>query len=196
MRILSTILTIQLVLAVLMPSVNASMLPPVHPQGSTPQRVHSPPRVSGVTADYIMIEKSKRRLTLMAKGQILKVYSISLGRSPVGKKIMVGDERTPEGIYKIDYRLDNSRYHRALHISYPSVNDRKYAKKLDVSPGGDIMIHGIGKAKEKMGGLYLLFDWTNGCIAVTDQEIEEIWRVTPVGTVVRSEEHTSELQSH
>lgn len=181
MRTLSAIFTIQLVLAVLIPPAYASMLPSVLPQGSMPQRVHKSP---GATADYIMIEKSKRRLTLMAKGQILKVYSISLGRSPVGKKIMVGDERTPEGIYKIDYRLDNSRYHRALHISYPSENDRKYAKKLDVSPGGDIMIHGIGKAKKKLEGLHLLFDWTNGCVAVTDQEIEEIWQATPVGTVV------------
>ncbi len=184
MRILSAFFIIQLALAALIPLSHASMLPPVHPQGSMPQRVHRPQMVSGVTADYIIIEKSKRRLTLIAKGQILKTYPISLGRSPVGRKVMEGDDRTPEGIYRIDYRLDNSRYHLALHISYPSENDLENARKLDVSPGGDIMIHGIGKAKGKLAGLHLLFDWTNGCVAVTDQEIEEIWQVTPVGTVV------------
>ncbi len=139
---------------------------------------------SGVTADYIIIEKSKRRLTLLSKGKVLKSYPVSLGRNPVGTKIREGDDRTPEGVYKIDYRLDNSRYHRALRISYPSARDRERARKLGVPPGGNIMIHGIGQARERIEGLHLLFDWTNGCIAVTDQEIEEIWRLTPVGTIV------------
>ncbi|HFD92654.1 MAG TPA: hypothetical protein ENJ22_05135 [Gammaproteobacteria bacterium] len=144
-----------------------------------------PPEASvDAKADYIIIEKSKRRLTLLSRGQVLKSYPISLGRNPVGTKIREGDDRTPEGVYRIDYRLDNSRYHRALHISYPSERDRERARRLGVSPGGDIMIHGIGQARERIEGLHLLFDWTNGCIAVTDQEIEEIWRLTPVGTVV------------
>ncbi|HFQ92349.1 MAG TPA: hypothetical protein ENK29_05680 [Chromatiales bacterium] len=139
---------------------------------------------SEVKADYIIVEKSKRRLTLLSKGRVLKTYPISLGRNPVGAKVREGDDRTPEGIYHIDYRLENSRYHRALHISYPGPRDLERARRLGVPPGGDIMIHGIGEAREKIEGLHLLFDWTNGCIAVTDQEIEEIWRLTPVGTVV------------
>jgi len=135
-------------------------------------------------ADYILIEKSKHRLTLLSHGQVLKSYRISLGRRPVGAKVREGDERTPEGVYRIDYRLRRSAYHLALHISYPNRRDRQRAQALGAPPGGDIMIHGIGSAKKKMEGLHPLFDWTNGCIAVTDHEIEEIWRLTPNGAVV------------
>ncbi len=135
-------------------------------------------------ADYIIIEKSKRRLTLISRGQVLKSYRVSLGRRPVGPKLREGDDRTPEGIYRIDYRMHNSAYHLALHISYPNERDRKRARRQGVSPGGNIMIHGIGSARPKVGDLHPLFDWTNGCIAVTDKEIEEIWRLTPVGTIV------------
>ncbi|HHH36450.1 MAG TPA: hypothetical protein ENK48_06435 [Gammaproteobacteria bacterium] len=135
-------------------------------------------------ADYIVIEKSKRRLTLISHGQVLKSYRVSLGREPVGPKIQEGDDRTPEGIYRIDYRMRNSAYHLALHISYPNQEDVERARRRGVSPGGNIMIHGIGSARARVGKLHPLFDWTNGCIAVTDEEIEEIWRLTPVGTVV------------
>ncbi len=139
---------------------------------------------AGARADYIVIEKSKRRLTLLSRGQVLKSYRVSLGRDPVGPKLREGDERTPEGVYRIDYRMRDSAYHLALHISYPNEADRKQARRLGVSPGGNIMIHGIGGAVKKVGDLHPLFDWTNGCIAVTDHEIEEIWRLTPLGTIV------------
>lgn len=135
-------------------------------------------------ADYIIVEKSKRRLTLLSRGQVLKSYRVSLGRDPVGPKLREGDDRTPEGVYRIDYRMPDSTYHLALHISYPNATDRKRARRRGVPPGGDIMIHGIGDAGKKLGDLHPLFDWTNGCIAVTDYEIEEIWRLTPLGTVV------------
>jgi len=144
---------------------------------------HSPP-ASSVKADYILVEKSKRRLTLIARGRVLKSYRIALGRNPKGPKVREGDNRTPEGRYVIDYRLRDSDYHLALHISYPNRYDRERARRLGVSPGGDIMIHGIGSAAPKVADLHPLFDWTNGCIAVTDREIEEIWRLTAVGTVV------------
>ncbi len=140
---------------------------------------------AGLQADYIIVEKSKRRLTLLHQGQVLKYYRISLGRDPVGPKIREGDDRTPEGLYHIDYRLRDSAYHLALHISYPGPADLERARRLGVDPGGDIMIHGIGGAMQKVGDLHPLFDWTNGCIAVTDREIEEIWRLTPVGTPIR-----------
>ncbi len=144
----------------------------------------SPAQAAPVKADYILVEKSKRRLTLLVRGQVLKSYRIALGRNPKGPKIREGDDRTPEGRYVIDYRLRDSDYHLALHISYPNQRDRERARRLGVSPGGDIMIHGIGSAASKVGDLHPLFDWTNGCIAVTDREIEEIWRLTEVGTVV------------
>ncbi len=115
---------------------------------------------------------------------MLKSYRVSLGREPVGPKRREGDDRTPEGVYRIDYRMRDSAYHLALHISYPNEADRRRARRHGVSPGGNIMIHGIGGAVKKVGDLHPLFDWTNGCIAVTDREIEEIWRLTPVGTVV------------
>jgi len=140
--------------------------------------------VGSVKADYILVEKSKRRLTLIARGRVLKSYRIALGRNPKGPKVREGDNRTPEGRYVIDYRLRDSDYHLALHISYPNRYDRERARRLGVSPGGDIMIHGIGSAAPKVADLHPLFDWTNGCIAVTDREIEEIWRLTAVGTVV------------
>lgn len=139
---------------------------------------------AGARADYIVIEKSKRRLTLLSHGQVLKSYRVSLGRKPVGPKLSEGDDRTPEGVYRIDYRMRDSAYHLALHISYPNELDLKKARRRGVSPGGDIMIHGIGGAAKKVGDLHPLFDWTNGCIAVTDPEIEEIWRLTPLGTIV------------
>ena len=163
--------------------------PVMAPLGSTkaslePLSPESPSQAARVKADYILVEKSKRRLTLLARGQVLKSYRIALGRNPKGPKIQEGDDRTPEGRYVIDYRLRDSDYHLALHISYPNRRDRERARRLGVSPGGDIMIHGIGSAASKVEDLHPLFDWTNGCIAVTDREIEEIWRLTAVGTVV------------
>ncbi len=135
-------------------------------------------------ADRILIEKKERRLTLFAKGLILKTYRIALGGNPEGPKERQGDNKTPEGIYCIDARNRDSRYHLSLHISYPNERDRKRARKLGVSPGGDIMIHGIKNGFSAVGDLHTAFDWTKGCIAVTDEEIEEIDRLVPNGTIV------------
>jgi hypothetical protein len=137
-----------------------------------------------VKADRIIVEKTKRRLSLLYNGSILKTYRISLGRNPNGPKRKQGDFKTPEGTYQIDYRNRNSRYHLALHISYPNYVDRKRARALKTSPGGDIMIHGIGSAYKKFGRLHGTVDWTEGCIAVTDEEIREIWRLVPDGTLI------------
>jgi murein L,D-transpeptidase YafK len=135
-------------------------------------------------ADRILIEKKERRLTLFAKDLVLKTYRIALGGNPEGPKERQGDSKTPEGIYTIDARNRDSRYHLSLHISYPNERDRKRARKLGVSPGGDIMIHGIKNGFSAVGDLHASFDWTEGCIAVTDEEIEEIERLVPNGTVV------------
>ncbi len=136
------------------------------------------------SADKILIEKKARRLTLIAKGEVLKTYRIALGGNPNGPKEKQGDNKTPEGIYAIDSRNRDSRYHLALHISYPNERDRKRARELGVSPGGNIMIHGIKKGFSWVGEAHAEADWTKGCIAVTDEEIEEIDRLAPNGTTV------------
>lgn len=137
-----------------------------------------------VKADKIIVEKSNRKLFLLSSGKIIKTYKIALGSNPVGHKIKQGDGRTPEGIYIIDYRNPNSKFHKSLHISYPNQKDKNNAKKLGVSPGGDIMIHGINKYFAWLGPLHRLLDWTGGCIAVTNAEIDEIWDLVPIGTFI------------
>lgn len=136
------------------------------------------------SADRILIEKGERRMSLLSKGDVIKTYRIALGGDPVGPKVKQGDNKTPEGIYSIDSRNKDSRYHLSLHISYPNERDRKRARELGVSPGGNIMIHGIKNGFSWVGDLHAEVDWTKGCIAVTDQEIEEIARLAPNGTVV------------
>lgn len=142
------------------------------------------PLPENVRATEIVVEKGKRSLTLLSEEILLKSYSISLGRSPVGKKQFEGDRRTPEGTYTIDWRNKKSGYHLALHISYPSRQDQANAERLGKSPGADIMIHGLPNGLGFLGPFHQLFDWTDGCIAVTDAEIEEIWRAVPDGTPI------------
>ena len=136
------------------------------------------------TADKILIEKKERRLTLISKGKVLKTYKIALGGNPNGPKERQGDNKTPEGTYVIDSRNRDSRYHLSLHISYPNEKDKERAKQLGVSPGGDIMIHGIKNGFSWVGDLHTEVDWTKGCIAVTDEEIEEIDKLAPNGMIV------------
>ncbi len=137
-----------------------------------------------VPADKILIEKKERRLTLISRGKSLKTYKIALGGNPVGPKERQGDNKTPEGTYIIDSRNNDSRYHLSLHISYPNDKDRRRAKELGVPTGGDIMIHGIKNGFSWVGDSHAEIDWTKGCIAVTDEEIEEIARLVPNGTIV------------
>lgn len=135
-------------------------------------------------ADRIVIEKKERRLTLLSQGQILRQYKIALGGNPDGPKERQGDNKTPEGTYIIDSRNHGSRFHRSLHISYPNEKDKKRAQELGVCPGGDIMIHGIKNGLSQVGDAHTTVDWTKGCIAVTDEEIEEIDKLVPNGTIV------------
>jgi murein L,D-transpeptidase YafK len=135
-------------------------------------------------ADRIVIVKSARTLTLMSGTQVFKTYKVALGRQPTGPKEKAGDHKTPEGHYTIDSRNANSQFHRALHISYPNQLDREQSHRLGVNPGGGIEIHGVGSNYAWLGGLHRQLDWTDGCIAVTDEEIEEIWGLVPVGTPV------------
>ena len=135
-------------------------------------------------ADKILIEKRERRLTLISKGEVLKTYKIALGGDPKGPKERQGDNKTPEGTYYIDSRNKDSQYHLSLHISYPNERDKMRAKELGVSPGGNIMIHGLKNGFSWVGDSHAEVDWTKGCIAVTDEEIEEIERLVPNGTIV------------
>ena len=136
------------------------------------------------SADRILIEKNERRLMLISQGEVLKSYNIALGGNPIGPKERQGDNKTPEGTYVIDGRNKDSRFHLSLHISYPNERDKNRAKELGVSPGGDIMIHGIKNGFSWVGDAHTEVDWTKGCIAVTDEEIEEISKLAPNGTIV------------
>jgi L,D-peptidoglycan transpeptidase YkuD (ErfK/YbiS/YcfS/YnhG family) len=134
--------------------------------------------------DKVLIEKKKRRLTLISEGEAIKTYKIALGGDPVGPKERKGDNKTPEGTYTIASRNRRSDYHLSLRISYPNEKDIRRAKELGVSPGGDIMIHGIKNGLDWVGGFHTEIDWTEGCIAVTNKEMEEIIRLVPNGTPV------------
>jgi murein L,D-transpeptidase YafK len=136
-------------------------------------------------ADSIVVEKGRRTLTLFAAGLPIRTYQIALGTQPMGDKVRIGDGRTPEGLYHIDYKNPQSKYHMALHISYPDAAHLQRATQLGVSPGGDIMIHGLPPAYANIGAAHAQYNWTEGCIAVTDREIEEIWAAVPKGAPIQ-----------
>lgn len=135
-------------------------------------------------ADSIVIEKAAHRLTLFHMGRPLRTYLVALGGNPVGDKVSAGDRRTPEGLFSIEGRNPNSQYHLSLRISYPDAYHRQRAEALGVDPGGNIMIHGLPNGKGFVGAYHRTADWTNGCVALTDEEIEEIWSAVPTGTPV------------
>ena len=141
-------------------------------------------------ADRVLVKKSERKLQLLKNGKVLKEYRVALGASPTGHKMQEGDKRTPVGDYVLDWRKPNSDYHRAIHVSYPNAQDLQVAKALGVSPGGSIMVHGLPNyvTSPVVRAEYQRRDWTNGCIAVNDQEIEEIWRLVRDGTPIRIQE--------
>ncbi len=158
-----------------LPVLWGAVLYPLHGYANSP---------ANVKVDRIVVLKSKRELQLWSKGTLLKAYRLSLGGVPVGRKEQQGDHRTPEGNYVVSGRNTKSKFHRSLRISYPNADDRARAAKRGVSPGNDIMIHGLPNGYGWIGRGHLAKDWTDGCIAVTDQEIEEIWNVVPDGTPV------------
>lgn len=142
---------------------------------------HAQPQV---TADRIVIIKHTRTMMLMSGDKIVRTYRVSLGADPVGPKQREGDHKTPEGNYIVDSKNAHSQFYRALHLSYPNASDRARARKLGVSPGGDVEIHGLGAKYGWIGPSQRLYDWTDGCIAVTNQEIDEIFSMVRVGTRV------------
>lgn len=141
---------------------------------------------SAKTADLVVIVKSTHTMTLYSGREVLKTYKVALSRDSVGPKQRAGDHKTPEGSYVVDAKNAHSRFHLALHLSYPNRSDRARARKLGVSPGSDVEIHGPPNGYAWLGGSQRLVDWTDGCIAVSNPEIEEIWRMVPVGTAVKT----------
>ncbi len=135
-------------------------------------------------ADLIVVIKSKRVMFLMKEGKILKAYRVALGKNPIGAKSVQGDGKTPEGRYYIVGRNPNSGFYKSLKISYPSEKDIEKANRLGVNPGGGIMIHGLSKNIEYLGKYHILDDWTEGCIAVTNEEMDEIWMLVAEGTPI------------
>ena len=162
----------------------ASSVSPAAVRGPSVDSVGGAMPFGRIAADSIVVEKSRHRLSLYHRGTLLRSYLVALGQQPIGDKVRVGDNRTPEGLFRIEGRNPDSRYHRSLKISYPDAAHRARARSLGVSPGGDIMIHGLPARQAWVGAAHRDFDWTEGCIAVTNKEIEEIWSVVPVGTPI------------
>ncbi len=150
------------------------------PAGAQPPR----PVPLAERADRIVVHKAERRLVLFRGETELTGYDIALGRNPRGHKQREGDGRTPEGRYRIDWRNPQSRYHLSLHISYPEAADRAQAAERGDDPGGMIMIHGLPNGLGALGASGLLRDWTEGCIAVTNEAIQDIWRRVADGTPI------------
>ena len=148
-----------------------------HPRFLPPDRVPLTGKV-----DHILIEKADRRMTVFRAGKPLQTYQIALGFSPYGDKTRQGDGRTPEGVFQVDRRNAQSAFHLSLGLDYPRPADRARATAAGVDPGGDIMIH--GQPNGRADGTMLTHDWTAGCIALSDQEIEELFAAVDIGTPV------------
>lgn len=136
------------------------------------------------TIDKLVVFKSKRELHALSEGKLLKIYTISLGRNPEGDKEYEGDKKTPEGLYFINDKNTNSGYYKNLGISYPNEEDRKHAQTLGKPTGGDIKIHGLRNGMGWIGKLHRRIDWTMGCIALTNTEIEELYQAVAIGTPI------------
>ena len=134
--------------------------------------------------DRVVIEKAKRTLTVYSGARRLARFYVALGKDPVGRKLCQGDNRTPEGLYYVSGRKEKSDFHRALRLSYPSEADLDRAREAGCEPGGDIMIHGLKEDWGIANKLHRRTDWTRGCVAVTNEEIEELWALLPDGVAV------------
>ncbi|ABK49613.1 conserved hypothetical protein [Shewanella sp. ANA-3] len=134
--------------------------------------------------DLVKVDKSESKMYLLDGEQVIKEYHVAFGANPKGHKQKEGDEKTPEGSYTLDYKKEDSSFYRAMHINYPNAQDEANAKKLGVSPGGFIMVHG---QRNKLGWLSFItqrFNWTNGCIALTNSEMDEFMELVNVGTKI------------
>ncbi|MGA2348294.1 MAG: L,D-transpeptidase family protein [Candidatus Sulfotelmatobacter sp.] len=135
-------------------------------------------------ADRVVVLKKEHTLQLLNQGKVIKTYKVALGGDPVGPKARQGDHKTPEGVYVLDSRNPHSQFYKSIHISYPNASDRAAARQKRISPGGDVFVHGLPNGYRHVGAAHRLKDWTDGCIAVTDEEMDEIWRAVADGTPI------------
>jgi|SRR5579859_3991873 len=150
---------------------------PVQPRLATARALPQP-----ASADYVLVLKARRKLLLLHEGKILKAYHVSLGGHPTGRKTREGDRKTPEGRYILDWHNAQSDFYRSIHISYPNAVDLARAAKSGAPPGGDLFVH--GQPNDYQGPGAQPGDWTEGCIAVSNAEMDEIWRAVPDGTPI------------
>jgi murein L,D-transpeptidase YafK len=166
-----------------------AVLPGCESTSSTPRHPKTEPRkipkpVTAQKADRIVVEKGKRMLTAYAGKHVLASYKVALGRDPVGPKTCKGDYRTPEGHYKVIGKNPLSNYYRSLQLDYPNADDIANARKKGCHPGSNIVIHGLENGYDWVGRTHCSVDWTSGCVAVTNQEMDRLWQIIPVGTPV------------
>lgn len=153
------------------------------------EQVLKPPQASQRTSasksvDKILVIKSARRLELISDGKVIRSYRISLGKQPKGPKLQEGDKRTPEGLYWVDWRKRSDKFNLAMHINYPNISDAAKARREGVNPGSMIMIHGTPDSEENPEELFHTLDWTDGCIAMKNYEMREVWNMVKDGTMV------------
>ncbi len=134
--------------------------------------------------DKVLVIKSERKLHLISRGETLKSYRVSLGKQPLGPKQREGDQRTPEGFYWIDWRKTSDKYNLAMHISYPNARDLERAREQGVAPGNMIMLHGTPLDEEYPEWFFHTLDWTEGCIALTNEDMREVWQLVKDGTLI------------
>jgi murein L,D-transpeptidase YafK len=139
---------------------------------------------NALRADRVLVLKKQRTLQLLKHGKVIKSYKVALGANPVGPKTKQGDHNTPEGNYLLDSRNSHIQFYKALHISYPNARDRTIARQKGVSPGGNVFVHGLPNGYGFVGASHRLKDWTDGCVAVTNEQMDEIWTVVPNRTPI------------
>ena len=135
----------------------------------------------------VKVDKSKRRMYLLKGEEVVQEFRIALGKQPKGHKRFEGDNRTPEGQYQLDYVMEESDFYRSVHINYPRSSDMQWAQKNDVDPGGNIKIHGIKNGERRSPSFIQSFDWTDGCIALTNQDMDEFIQLVKMGTPLHIE---------
>ncbi len=135
--------------------------------------------------DLVKVDKSENKMYLLDNGKIIKEYHVAFGASPKGHKEQEGDQKTPEGIYTLDYKKEDSSFYRAMHVSYPNQADLDNAKSKGVSAGGFIMVHGQKNKLGWLSGMIQQFNWTDGCIALTNKEMDEFMLLVKVGTKIQ-----------
>lgn len=134
--------------------------------------------------DLVKVDKSERQLSLLSRGKVVAIFHVALGRNPTGHKQREGDRRTPEGRYILDFKKRDSSFFRAIHISYPNRTDARNARRLGVRPGGALMIHGQPNGLESLAAVTQRSDWTDGCIALTNEDMQQVWDLVQIPTPI------------